>query len=47
MYEGVKASVRIPVGDIEYFSIDIRPHQGLTLCLFLFTVVMNELTREI
>jgi len=47
MYEGVKTSVRTPTGDTEYFPIDIGLHQGSSLSPFLFTIVMNELTREI
>jgi len=30
MYEGVKTRVRSSAGDTEYFSIDIRLHQGST-----------------
>jgi len=47
MYEGVKTSVRTPIGDTEYFSIDIGLHHGSTLSPFLFTIVMDKLTREI
>ena len=47
MYEGVKTSVRTSAGDTEYFPIDIELHQGSALSLFLFTIVMNELMREI
>ena len=47
MYERVKTSVRTPAGEMEYFSIDIGLHQGLALSPFLFTIVMDELTREI
>ena len=47
MYEGVKTSVRSSVGNTEYFPIDIRLHQGLALSPFLFTIIMDELTREI
>jgi len=47
MYEGVKTGVRTPIGDTKYFPIDIGLHQGSTLSSFLFTTVMDELTREI
>jgi len=47
MYEGVKTSVNTLASDIEYFSIDIGLHQGSALSPFLFTIVMDELTREI
>ena len=47
LYEGVKTRVRSSVGDTEYFPIDIGLHQGSALSPFLFTIVMDELTREI
>ena len=46
MYEGVKTSVWGSAGKTEYFSVDIGLHQGSTLCPFLFTIVMDGLTRE-
>jgi len=47
MYDGVRTRVRTLMGDIEDFSIDIGLHQGSALSPFLFTVVMDTLTREI
>jgi len=47
MYEGGKTSVRSPIGDTEYFPIDIRLHQGSALSPFLFTIIIDEPTREI
>ena len=47
MYDGVRIRVRTVIGDTEDFFIDIGLHQGSVLSLFLFTIVMNELTREI
>jgi len=47
MYEGVKTNVRTSAGDMEYFTIDIGLHQGSTLSPFLFTIVMDEHTKEI
>ena len=47
MYEGVRTRVRTVIGDTEDFSIDIGLHQGSTLSHFLFTTVMDELTRGI
>jgi len=35
------------VGDTNDFSIDIGLHQGSELSIFLFTIVMDELTRGI
>jgi len=47
MYEGVKTRVKTVVGDTEDFPIDIGLHQGSALSPFLFTSVMDELTRGI
>ena len=47
MYEGAKTSIRSAAGDTEYFPIDIRLYQGSALSPFLFTIIMDELTREI
>ena len=35
------------IGDMEYFPIDIGLHQGSSLSPFLFTIIMDALTREI
>jgi len=45
MYKGVKTSVRTPVGDTEYFPIDIGLHQSSALSPFFFTLIMDVLTR--
>ena len=45
MYSAVNARVRTLMGDTEDFLVDIRLHQGLGLSPFLFTIVMDELTR--
>ena len=47
MYEGMQTSVRNSAGVTEYFPVDIELNQGLTLNPFLFTIIMDELTREI
>jgi len=47
MYNGVKTGVRTLVGDTDDFPIDIGLHQGSTLSPFLFTIIMDELTRGI
>ena len=47
MYEGARTSVKSATGDTEYFLVDIELHQGSALSPFLFTVIMDELTREI
>jgi len=47
MYEGVRTGVRTMIGDMEDFPIDIGMHHGSALSPFLFTIVMDELTKEI
>ena len=47
MYDGVRTRVRTLVGDTKDFSIDNGLHQGSTLNPFLFTIVMDELTKGI
>jgi len=44
-YEGVRTRVRTVIGDTGDFLIDIGLHQGSALSPFLFTTVMDELTR--
>ena len=47
MYGGAKTSARSAAGDTEHFPIDIELHQGLALSPFLFTIIIDELTRKI
>ena len=47
MYDRVRTKVRTLVEDMGDFPIDIGLHQGSALSPFLFTVVMDELTRGI
>ena len=47
MYDWVVANVRICEGITSDFSITIGLHQGSALSLFLFAIVMDELTRTI
>jgi len=47
MYEGVRTKVRTVLGDTVDFPIDIGLHQRSALSPFLFTTVMDELTRDI
>ena len=46
LYEGVKASVRTLGGDAEDFSFNIELHQGSALNSFLFTIIMDVLSRR-
>ena len=47
MYDGVRTRVRTLVRDTDDFPIDIGLHQGSAVSPFLFTIVMDELTRGI
>ena len=47
IYEGGKTSVRTPGGFTNDFFIGMGMHQGSALSPFLFTLVMDELTRGI
>ena len=47
MYEDVRTRVRTLVGDTTDFPIDIGLHQEFALSPFLFTTIMDKLTRGI
>jgi len=47
MYEGGRTSVRTPGWVTNDFSIGMGLHQGSALSRFLFSLIMDELTREI
>ena len=47
MYNNVVTSVRTNDGNTNYFPIKIRLHQGSALSLYLFALVMDEVTRNI
>jgi hypothetical protein len=47
MYDNVVTSVRISDRDTNDFPINIGLHQGLALSLYLFALVMDEVTRDI
>ena len=47
MYEGGRTSVRTPGGVTTDFFFSIGLHRGSALSSFLFTLVMDELTKEI
>jgi len=47
MYAGGRTSVRTPVRVTNDFFVGMGLHQGFALNPFLFTLVMDELTREI
>ena len=47
MYKGGKTRVRTPGGVTDDFCVGIGLHQGSTLSPFLFTLIMDELTKGI
>ena len=47
MYDRVVANIRTCEGITSDFSFTIGLHQGSTLSPFLFSIVMDELTRAI
>ena len=47
MCEGIKTSARTSGEDTKDFPIDIAPHQGSALTSFVFTIIMDVLTKEI
>jgi len=47
MYAGSRTSVRMPGGITDDFFVGMGLHQGSTLSPFLFTLIMDELTRGI
>ena len=47
MYENAKTCVRTPVGDTNYFPVDIGLHQGSALSPFLFAIIIDVITKDI
>jgi Reverse transcriptase (RNA-dependent DNA polymerase) len=47
MYTNVVTCVRACNGEFDVFSIKIELHQGSTLSSFIFTLVMDEITKNI
>ena len=47
MYDNAKTCVRAPVGDTEYFPVEVGLHQGSALSPFLFVVILNEMSKRI
>jgi hypothetical protein len=47
MYDNIVTSVRTSDRDTNDFSINIGLHQGSALSPYLFTLVMDEVTRDI
>ncbi|KAJ0456145.1 putative RNA-directed DNA polymerase [Helianthus annuus] len=47
MYVKTTTSVRAPVGDTNFFSVEVGLHQGSALSPFLFVIVLDELSKSI
>ena len=47
MYSAVGTSVRTPVGDSQYFPVEVGLHQGSVLSPLLFIIVLDVITRDI
>jgi len=47
MYEGPCISVKSMCEELENFRVRVGVHQGSALSLYLFSVVMDEVTLEI
>jgi Reverse transcriptase (RNA-dependent DNA polymerase) len=47
MYTNVVICVRACDGESDIFSIKIELHQGSALSLYIFTLVMDEITKDI
>ena len=47
MYNGATTNVRSAAGLTEKFKVGVGLHQGSALSLFLFAIIMDELTEDI
>jgi hypothetical protein len=47
MYSSAKTSVRAPVGDTDFFPVEVGLHQGSALSPFFFAIVLDELSQSI
>ncbi|XP_017224906.1 uncharacterized protein LOC108201113 [Daucus carota subsp. sativus] len=47
MYSAVGTCVRTPVGDTQYFPVEVGLHQGLVLSPLLFIMVLDVITHDI
>ena len=47
MYDGATTTVRSAAGLIEEFKVGVGFHQDSALSLFLFTIIMGKLTKDI
>ena len=47
MYDRVSTNIQTPVGIIESFPVKVGLHQGSALSPFVFTVIMEEISKSI
>ena len=47
MYMNIKTSVKVECMRLKLFVVKVGVHLGLVLSLFLFAVVMDEVTKDI
>jgi hypothetical protein len=47
MYTNIVTCVRACDGESDIFPIKIKLHQGSVLSQYIFTLVMNEITKDI
>ncbi|GJY11783.1 retrovirus-related pol polyprotein LINE-1 [Tanacetum coccineum] len=47
MYEGTKTRVRTTIGNKKFFLVEVGLHQGSAISPYLFTLILDELSRGI
>ncbi|GJU92645.1 ataxia telangiectasia mutated family protein [Tanacetum coccineum] len=47
MYDGVKTRVRTPIGNTEFFPVEVGLHQGSAISPYLFAMILDDLSRGI
>ncbi|GKD17982.1 retrovirus-related pol polyprotein LINE-1 [Tanacetum coccineum] len=47
VYNGAKTRVRTSIGNIEFFPLEVGIHQGSVISPYLFTLILDELSRGI
>ncbi|GJR72113.1 retrovirus-related pol polyprotein LINE-1 [Tanacetum coccineum] len=47
MYDGAKTRVRTSIKNTEFFPVEVELHQGLAISPYLFSFILDELSRGI